>query len=412
MPTTTRERLEALVPQVQALAAQIEANPRAPRADRDRLDAMCEEMHDLSKALKAQQRAAKDAAPSGLDGLSPAELVAFLASAGNSAEGVQRPSWKAAPIGRRETGWGEAIVAKGATQDGYGFKALVPSGSVVVPSLTAGIVRTADRPRSLLQLVPSDPLQGTDQYSFLRETVRTHAAAPVATGALKPTSVYSVERVDDTVKTIAHLSERIPRQTLADARLLQAYVEGSLREGVELGLEDQIVNGDGTGENLLGIDDTPNIQQQAFSATMLITTRKAVTKLEDVQITSGAFVLAPADWEWLELTADSAGNFILGDQIPVDRAQRKLWGMPVVTSTTLTAGKGFLVDFAGSTKLWEREGVRVDWSESTWDPAFDRGGGVLGATDFERNMIRFRAEGRWGFAVTRPAGVVEIDTAA
>lgn len=334
----------------------------------------------------------------------------LVAMAGTSSAYGAATSWKSPTTGRN-TGWGD-VIAKSAHQDGFGFKALVPSGSVVVPSLTAGIVRTADRPRSLLQLVPSQPLQGTDQYSYLRETVRTHAAAPVATSALKPTSVYSVARVDDTVVTIAHLSERIPRQTLADAQLLQAYVEGSLREGVELALEDEIVNGDGTGEDLLGIDDTPNIQQQAWSTNILITTRKAVTKLENVQIASGAFVLAPDDWEAIELTPDTTGDFIMGDQIPVNRAQRLLWGMPVVTSTTLTAGKGFLVDFAGSTRLWEREGVRVDWSESSFDSTFDRGAGVLGATDFERNLIRFRAEGRWGFAVTRPAGVVEIDTAA
>lgn len=353
----------------------------------------------LDEQINTAQAEANAAAVAGLkDG-------SLSTESGDGAAPATSPVWSRGPSpSARDTGWGAAML-KAASHDGR-FKALVPSGSVVVPNLTAGIVRTADRPRSLLQLVPLAPrLVETDQYSFLRETVRTHAAAPVATGALKPTSVYSVARLDATVKTIAHLSERIPRQTLADARLLQAYVEGSLREGVELALEDQVVNGPGTGENLLGIDDTPSIQQQAWSTNILITTRKAVTKLEAVQIPGGAFVLTPADWESVELFADSTGDFIMGDQVPVNRAARTLWGQPVVTSTTVDAGKGFLVDFAGSTMLWEREGVRVDWSENTYDS-------VAAATDFERNLVRFRAEGRWGFAVTRPAGVVEIDTAA
>lgn len=307
-------------------------------------------------------------------------------------------------------GWGASFVKN--VESTYGTKSLVPSGSVVVPSLTAGITRYADRPRSILQLVPSTRLEGTDQYSFLRETVRTNNAAVVAVGALKPTSVYSVARVDDSVTTIAHLSEPIPRQTLADADLLRAYVEGSLREGVELELEDEILNGSGSGAHLEGIATVSGTQTQAFSSTMIDTFRKAVTKLETshIDLSGAAFVLAPADWEFVELSKSSDGEYLVGDQTPVDRSQRRLWGVQVVTSTAVTAGGAYLVDFRGSTQLWERESVRVDWSENTYDPDGISAG--VGASDFQRNMIRFRAEGRWGFAVTRPLGVVEIDTAA
>jgi len=401
MPTT-RERLETLLPEFHALCDK--ADSKALSVDEDRrLKEMCGEVNVLVARLKAQGATNAMSAPTGTFAGIPYASLGEL-SATPSSGSHYAPGYHARTTDQRDTGWGSAMVKAATGTDSFGFKALVPSGSVVVPSLTAGIVRTADRPRSLLQVIPSTGLQGTDQYSYLRETVRTHAAAPVATGATKPTSVYSVARVDATVKTIAHLSERIPRQTLADANLLQSYVEGSLREGVELALEDQIVNGTGVGENILGIDATPTIQQQAFSANIVTTARKAVTKLEGVNIAGGTFVLAPADWESVELYADTNGQYMLGDSLPVDRAQRRLWGLPVVTSTTLTAGKGFLVDFRGSTQLWEREGVRVDWSENTYDA-------VAAVTDFERNLIRFRAEGRWGFAVTRPAGVVEIDTA-
>ncbi|MDP1806595.1 MAG: phage major capsid protein, partial [Acidimicrobiales bacterium] len=292
----------------------------------------------------------------------------FSLEPGDQSAPIYDPSRHAGPGSRKGSGsgWGEVFL-KAAGSDGGGFKALVPSGSVVVPSLTAGIVRTADRPRSILEMIPVERLTDTDQYSFLRETVRTHNAAPVAVGATKPTSVYSVERVDATAQTIAHLSERIPRQTLADARLLTNYVEGSLHEGVLLALESQVVDGNGTSPNLRGMRNTVGIQAQAFATNILITTRKALTKLEAINIPGGAYVLAPADWEAVELFADSTGDFIMGDQVPVDRARRLLWGQPVVTSSALTAGAGVLVDFAGSTQLWEREGVRVDWSENTYD---------------------------------------------
>lgn len=287
-------------------------------------------------------------------------------------------------------------------------KELTPSGSVTVPSLTGGIVPIEDRPRRLLDVIPRLQLQGTDQFSYLRETVRTHAAAAVAPGGRKPTSTYSVERVDDRARVIAHLTEPIPRQTLADAELLTTYVDQSLRVGVQLEVDDQVLNGDGVGENLTGLANTSGVQVVAFDTDILTTSRRALTALEDEEIVGGVYVLSSAMWETLELSFDANQNYYLGG--PVDRAARRLWGQPAIVTSALTGTDAFLVDFQGSTRLWEREAVRVDWSENVYDP--DALGAGVGASDFERNLLRFRGEGRFGFGVTRPAGVVRFATVA
>jgi hypothetical protein len=57
-----------------------------------------------------------------------------------------------------------------------------------------------------------------------------------------------------------------------------------------------------------------------------------------------------------------------------------------------------------------REDVTIDWSENLYDP--DALGAGIGASDFERNMVRFRCEGRFGLAIKRPAGIVKITFAA
>jgi hypothetical protein len=54
------------------------------------------------------------------------------------------------------------------------------------------------------------------EYAYLRQSVRTNNAAIVAEGAAKPTSVYSVVRVENSLQVIAHLSEGIPRYWLLD----------------------------------------------------------------------------------------------------------------------------------------------------------------------------------------------------
>lgn len=313
---------------------------------------------------------------------------------------------------RGSTAWGDAFV-KELGGGPRGFKSLTPSGSITVPSLGSTIFRIEDRPLTLLDLIPIEPLVGTDTFSVLRETARTNNAAVVAAGATKPTSVYSLVRVDETVKTIAHLSEAIPRQTLSDAPLAQAYLDGSLRQGVMLEVEDEIVNGDGTGEHFEGLDAVSGTLDQAWSSDLATTARKAITTLEGQNIFSSAFLFNPADWERFDLLQDNEARFFSGGPMVaasssgpiVDRARRRLWGHPVAISSAVAAGGGWLVDWDGSTILREREGVEVTWSENIYDSG-------AGKTDFERNLIRFRAEGRFGFLVTRPSGVVEIDLTA
>jgi len=296
----------------------------------------------------------------------------------------------------------------------YGQKELVPTGTVTVPALSGTLAPLGDgRVESILQLIPQSPLGGTDSFAFLRETVRNHQAAPVAKGAKKPTSTYSVEKVEDRVRTIAHLSEPIPRQYLSDVPLLGQYVNGALREGFLLEYEYQVIEGPGSGENLTGMLATSGILTQAFDSDLLTTTRRAITSLERLSIPPGGFVFHPADWETFELLSSAEGRFLMGDArdggrvIPVDRAKRRLWGLPVALSLGMPEGTGVLADFVGSTRRWEREGVRVDWSESAYNPptAYDEDG----SSDFERNLVRFRCEGRVGFAVLRPAGVVAIE---
>jgi len=300
----------------------------------------------------------------------------------------------------------------------YGRKALIePVGAVGVPAVSATLTPLGDdRVESILQLIPFTRLGGTDAFTYLRETVRDHRAAPVAVGEKKPTSVYTVERIEDRTRTIAHLSEPIPRQYLSDIPLLRQYVDAVLREGYVLELEYQIVDGPGTGENMTGLLNTEGILIQAFDTDPLTTTRRAITALERQNLVPGAYVFHPAQWELFELLSSAEGRFLLGDArdggrvIPIDRARRRLWGLPVALSLAMPEGTGLLADFAGSTRRWERETVRVDWSESSYNPptAYDE----TGSSDFERNLIRFRAEGREGFAVLRPGGVVALELAS
>jgi HK97 family phage major capsid protein len=299
------------------------------------------------------------------------------------------------PSGMKAGHWSKPIIDK------VEGKALT-SGSVTVPALTAGIVTIPDRPISLASVIPSERLQGTNQFSYLQETVRTHAAAEVAAGTTKPVSTYTVAKVDDTVRTIATISEPVNRFDLDDAPLLDQYIQGSLSQAVLLRLDGQILNGNGTPPNLKGMVNATGKQTQVFSTSILQTARKAMSLLYALEIYTGmVFVMSPAHWEACELTQLSTGGYALQNNpqgAPVDLANRRLWGCPVVVTSALS-GTNAVLFCPAYTHLWERETVQIDFSEAPI-------GSQAGVPGFSTNEITFRAEMRVGFGVTKGASVV------
>ncbi|MBZ3907330.1 phage major capsid protein [Streptomyces griseiscabiei] len=322
-----------------------------------------------------------------------------------SSKAGQHPRVKAAG----GSDWGAKVVF--AASEGGGYKGILASGAVplTVP-LDPEPIRQGVPVLALRQLIPTEP--GPSRFGYLRQTVRTNNAAPVARGAVKPTSVYTWERIDDRTRTIAHLSEPIARQDLRDAPSLERVLDVEMRLGLELGLEAQIINGSGSGENMTGIANVSGSQTQAWDTDLLTTARKAKTKLEILSFLDGAaYVMHPNDWEAVELLANNEADYFLGGPVQtVEVSARRLWGLPVVSTTAQTAGVAHLVNFKLATELQVVEDVRLDWSENVYDP--NALGEDSGASDFTRNMIRFRCEMDAGLKIFQPSAIVEIDLTA
>jgi HK97 family phage major capsid protein len=317
------------------------------------------------------------------------------------AKATQHPRVKAAG----GSDWGTTVRTAVSERDGY--KGILASGAVplTVP-LDPEPVRIGVPVLALRQLIPT--VSGPSRFSYLRQTVRTNNAAPVARGAKKPESVYTFDRIDDRTRTIAHLSEPIARQDLRDGQSLERVLDLEMRLGTELALEAQVINGSGSGENMTGIANVSGSQTQAWDTNVLTTTRKAKTKLEVLSFLDGAaYVMHPSDWETLELLADNEATYYLGGPVQtVDITARRLWGLPVVTTTAQTTGTTHLVNFPLATELQIVEDVRLDWSENVYDK--DALGSGVGASDFQRNMIRFRCEMDAGLKIFQPSAIVEI----
>ncbi len=272
---------------------------------------------------------------------------------------------------------------------------------------------TFQRPLVLRDLITSGQT-GSDAVEYARITGYTNAAAPVAeatgpvsgTGAnvaasTKPQSALTLEKVVANVKTIAHWLPATKR-ALSDAGQLRTLIDNWLRYGLEEELEDQMVNGDGTGENLEGILNVSGIQAQAWDTNLLVTTRKARTKVRTVgRAVATAYLLNPEDNERIDLMRDDSGGagtgqFLFGS--PAGMQVQTLWGLPRVESEAIPAGTGLVGDFRRAV-LWDREQAAISVSDSHDD-------------FFVRNLVAILAEMRAAFGVVSAPAFVEIDLTA
>ncbi len=290
--------------------------------------------------------------------------------------------------------------------DGRAAKAAVSQretkglGSLVFPSTITTMPIAAGQPAaSLLDIIPAVVLPGGARtFNYLRQTVRTNNAAPVAPGALKPTSVYTLVPITGEIRPIAHLSEPMNQYDLSDNAQLGQFLDSELRYGLALGVTSQVLAGTGVAPEIEGIGTVAGTQSQAWTTDRILTARAALTKLEVIGLAGAAFVLHPTDWEAIETAKATTGEFILDTSgAPIDRVQRKLWGVPVVLDVSITAGTGWLIA-ADSLVLVTDGQVRIEWATT--------------ADDFEKNLVRARCEGRYGLQINRPLGLVELDLTA
>lgn len=280
------------------------------------------------------------------------------------------------------------------------------AGAFVVPEDT-GIYEPLGRyPRTLLDLI-SRGGTSSDSVSYVRQTRRVQEAAPVPeanittfTGGIgqvsgaKPEGRMEFAQVLESVKTIAVWIPATKR-ALSDAAQLRTLIDQDLREDTLEELERQIYSGDGTGENFTGIVNTANVLNQAWDVDVFRTARLAKLDVEVMGRTQPtAFVLHPSDWAVIELTRDGENRYYYGG--PLSIGEKRLWGLPVVTSMAVTEGTGLVANWRKA-RLWDREAATISMSDSHND-------------FFTRNMVAILCELRAAFGITLPGGFCKFAT--
>ena len=292
------------------------------------------------------------------------------------------------------------------------------SGGAFVQNDDTGIyVPMGRKPLKLRDLI-SVRSTNSDTVEFVQQTAKvtqaagvaeaTSAAAPTVTtvadsptgyastvvlnsgGGYKPEGTMTFAKVSTPVETVA-VWIPVTKRALADAAQLRGIIDQELRDSLMDEIENNILFGQAT-PDFVGVAETTGILTQSFDNTILTTARKAITNLatNGLEASPTAFVVAPADWEAVELALFAAAPYL--------PYQQSMWRIPVVESQYLTAGTAYLGNWKQAV-MWDRQQVTISVSDSHAD-------------FFIRNLVAVLAEARAAFGVLKPKSFVEIATAA
>lgn len=220
---------------------------------------------------------------------------------------------------------------------------------------------------------------------------------------LKPHTRLKLQPAQAPIRTIAHY-EVAHRNTLDDEPMLRSIIDTELLYGLRLVEDDQVLNGDGNGENLLGILRTPGIQNYPGAVTpspvqdtdtYIDAVRRAATRVMLAYYSPTGVVVHPYDWETMELTKDAQRGYVLALNVAVG-AEKRIWQMPVVASPAMNQGVGLVGAFGLGAKIYDRQQSNIRIAEQHADL-------------FIRNAIAILAEQRLGLTVSRPESFIKID---
>lgn len=267
------------------------------------------------------------------------------------------------------------------------------AGAGIQPTRVPGIVVGPEREFTIRDLIMPGRT-ASNSVEYVRESgFQNMAAAQAGEGAMKAQSDLSFELKDTPVRTIAHWF-RASKQVLSDVPLLQSYINGRAIYGLKYKEEEQILAGDGTGQNLLGLIPQATAFNEALRKagdTKIDTLRRAILQVRVAEYRASAIALNPVDWADIELTKDANGSYIWVNV--QEGGVQRLWKLPVVDSNAVPEGEFLVGAMNIAAQVFDREEAAVEVSTEDGD-------------NFRTNMVTIRAEERLAMAVYRPESFV------
>ncbi len=240
------------------------------------------------------------------------------------------------------------------------------------------------------------PQGATDQNAvvYMEETTQTNAAAETSEKGSYPESALAFTEKSSTVRKIATFIP-ITDEALEDVPMMASVIDNRLNLLVRMREETQIISGDGAAPNLRGILQTVGIQTQAKGADPTPdAVYKAMTKVQvSAFLPANGVVMHPNDWQDIRLLRTVDGIYIWGS--PAEAGPERIWGLPVVKTTSIAENTGLVGAFDLAVMLFRKKLVTIQISNSHSDY-------------FIKGQLAVRADERVALVVFRPAAFCTV----
>jgi len=252
-----------------------------------------------------------------------------------------------------------------------------------------GIVSPGMFPLSVRDALPqfrttSNLIQYTQESSF------TNAAAMQAgENVAKAESAMAFVLKNAAVQTLAHWIP-LSRQVLDDSVALADYVNMRLMFGLKSVEEGQLLNGNGTGQNLSGLIMNATPFAGGSSGTLIDMIGSALAQVESRGFKPDRIILHPQDFWQMSLIRTSYGEYVYSNPLVSTPAQ--LWSVPVITSINMQRGEFLCGAFPQAAAIWDRWDATIEVSREHQDY-------------FIKNMVAVLCEERLALTVFQPSAL-------
>lgn len=271
---------------------------------------------------------------------------------------------------------------------------------------TGDVVPLAHRPVQVLQAIRQTP---TTQSSirFVEQTVRTPAAdMGIAEGTpYNEATLNYAERTVPVVKRGVYIP--VTQEQIEDVDGVQMLVDMDLVEMLMEDIDNQIINGTGTGESLQGFLNLTGRRQitRAADTAVMSAINAGITEVEVEGRARPSHVLMNSrDWADLLQTQTTNGLYLLGSG--QDDVVQRLWGLPVLKVDSLARGTGVVVDMR-YVQIFDRRDVTTKMSDRS-AVNIPAGQGASVANTIPTGQFNIYADVRLSLVTRRPAAVCQI----
>jgi HK97 family phage major capsid protein len=231
---------------------------------------------------------------------------------------------------------------------------------------------------------------------YQEETVWVNGAIAVHEDDLRAgESEFKLEDKIETVKKI-RVSLPISDDMMDDAPYMQDYVNNRLLTQLALKKDQDLLTGDGVGDNLLGLLNRPNILIRAVAQGEAVpdAVHRGMTQiLLTSEYSPNGIVMHPIDWENIRLMKTGDGVYIYGP--PTELGPMRLWGINVVDTKALTQGTSLIGAFDAACTQSIRKDVTLSVATEHAD-------------NWMRGRVVIKAELRVALVVYRPSGLLKL----